>query len=175
MPIEELTAATAEAELPALAGLLAACVAAGASVNFLQPFPPQDAAAWWRAKVLPALARGERRVLVARVGGAIIGTAQLDLATPPNQAHRADVSKVLVHPQARRRGAARALMLALEAIAAEEGRTLLTLDTVTGSPAEHLYRGLGYTLAGVIPDYALAADRSGLDSTSLFWKRIPAG
>lgn len=172
MPIQELRAEAAEAEIPALAHLLAACVAGGASVNFLQRFPEAEAAAWWRAKVIPALARGERRLLVARVGGVLIGTAQLDLATPPNQAHRADVSKVLVHPDARRRGAARALMLALEAIAVAEGRTLLTLDTVTGSAAEHLYRGLGYTLAGVIPDYARAADRSGLDSTSLFWKRV---
>jgi len=172
MLVEELRAAAAEAELPALADLLAACVAGGASVNFLQPFPAAEAAAWWRARVLPALARGERRLLVARADGAIIGTAQLEFASQPNQAHRADVTKVLVHPAARRRGAARALMLALEAVAIEEGRRLLTLDTVTGSAAEHLYRGLGYTLAGVIPDYALAADRSGFDSTSLFWKRL---
>lgn len=172
MPIEELHAEAAAAEVPALAHLLAACVAGGASVNFLQPFPEEAAAAWWRAKVIPALERRERRLLVARVGGAVIGTAQIDLATPPNQAHRADVSKVLVHPSARRRGVARALMLALEGIASEEGRSLLTLDTVTGSAAEHLYRGLGYQLAGVIPDYALAPDRSGLDSTSLFWKRL---
>jgi len=172
MPIEELPAQSAEAALPELAHLLAACVAGGASVNFLQPFPAADAEAWWRDKVLPGLLRGERRVLVARLAGRIIGSAQLDLATPPNQAHRADVSKVLVHPDGRRRGVARALMLALEAIAAEEGRSLLTLDTVTGSAAEHLYRGLGYTLAGVIPDYALAPDGSGLDSTSLFWKRL---
>jgi ribosomal protein S18 acetylase RimI-like enzyme len=172
MPIEELRAESAPDALPALGHLLAACVAGGASVNFLQPFAEAEAEAWWRAKLLPGLARGERRLLVARIGGALVGTAMLDLATPPNQAHRADVSKVLVHPDARRRGVARALMLALEAVAAEEGRFLLTLDTVTGSAAEHLYRGLGYTLAGVIPDYALAADRSGLDSTSLFWKRL---
>jgi hypothetical protein len=172
MPIEELRAEAAEAELPALAHLLAACVAGGASVNFVQPFSEDAAAAWWRAKVLPALARGERRVLVARVGGAIIGTAQLDLATPPNQAHRADVSKVLVHPDARRRGVARALMLALEAIAAEEGRSLLTLDTVAGSPAQGLYESLGYTLAGTIPRYARAPDRPVLEATALFWKGL---
>jgi len=172
MPIEELRAEAAEAELPALAQLLAACVAGGASVNFLQPFPAAEAEAWWRAKVLPALARGERRLLVARLGGAIIGTAQLDLATPPNQAHRADVSKVLVHPGARRRGVARALMLALEAIAAEEGRTLLTLDTQQDGAAEALYRGLGYVSLGVIPGYARAASGTALEGATFFYKQL---
>ena len=106
MPVAELHPDTAEAALPDLARLLAACVAGGASVNFLQPFTADQAEAWWRARVLPGLIRRDRRVLVARLGAAIIGTAQLDLATPPNQAHRADVSKVLVHPDARRRGVA---------------------------------------------------------------------
>ena len=59
--VEELDARGAEAALPALAAILAACVAGGASVNFVLPFSEADAAAWWRARVLPALAAGSRR------------------------------------------------------------------------------------------------------------------
>jgi GNAT superfamily N-acetyltransferase len=158
MTIEELDGAGAEAELPALATILEACVGAGASVNFIAPFTRDDAAAWWRLAVLPALAAGERRLLVARagaqVGGRILGTVQLALAPQPNQPHRADVTKLLVHPDGRRRGLARALMLRVEALAREEGRWLLTLDTTTDSPADRLYRTLGYTAFGTVPRYA---------------------
>jgi GNAT superfamily N-acetyltransferase len=63
----------------------------------------------------------------------ILGTVQLDLEMPPNQQHRAAVAKLLVDPAARRRGIGRALMIALEEIARSEGRTLLTLDTVTAA------------------------------------------
>ena len=82
---------------------------------------------------------GTKRVLVARQDGRIIGTVQLELAMPPNQRHRAEVNKMLVHPGLQRRGIARALMVALEDAARAEGRTLLTLDTWTGSHAEKLY------------------------------------
>lgn len=172
--IEELGAAGAERELPALAAILAACVAGGASVNFVLPFSEADAASWWRRKVLPALAAGERRLLVARAGddGRVVGTAQLDTATPPNQRHRADVTKVLVAPQARRRGVARALMLAMEGMAREEARRLLVLDTVEGSPAEALYLSLGYLRAGSIPRFAVSPDGTGLEATVFLFKEL---
>lgn len=80
MIIEELDAAAAEAALPALADVLRACVEGGASVNFVQPFTQADAQAWWRGAVLPALRGGDRRLLVARLEGRIIGTVQLALA-----------------------------------------------------------------------------------------------
>ncbi len=99
-------------------------------MNFVLPFCEADAAAWWRSKVLPALAAGERRWLVARHEGRVVGTAQLEIGTPPNQRHRADVTKVLVAPEVRRRGLARALMLGIERLAREEARRLLVLDTV---------------------------------------------
>src|SRR5206468_9083878 len=77
----------------------------------------------------------------------IIDTVQLDLEMPPNQEHRAAVAKLLVHPAARRRGIARSMMIALEEIARAERRTLLTLDTVSGSNAELLYRSLDFIAA----------------------------
>ncbi len=152
----------------ALAELLRDCVAAGASVNFVMPFGLDDSLAYWRDKVSPAVQTGQRDVLTAHVDGRLAGTVQLDCGTPPNQPHRADVSKLLVHPAFRRRGIARALMEALEANAGRRGRRLLTLDTATDD-AEALYRSLGYQRTGIIPGYALdAAGECFLDTVIMY-------
>jgi ribosomal protein S18 acetylase RimI-like enzyme len=172
--IEELDPVGLARELEALAEVLRACVHAGASVSFVLPFGIEEARGFWTGKVRPALEAGGRRLLVARLDGRVAGTVQLDVATPPNQAHRADVSKLLVHPEAQRRGIARRLMLALESVAREEGRTLLTLDTRRGDAAEPLYASLGYALAGVIPRYARAPDMDRLDDTSVMYKQLAA-
>ena len=155
-----------------LAAVLHACVHAGASVSFVLPFSHADAKAFWESKVFPAVQSGLCRVLVARSAGQIVGTVQLDLATPPNQPHRAEVRKLLVHPDARRRGIARALMLALEREARETRRNLLTLDTVTGGAAEPLYLSLGYVKVGVIPRYAVRPDSPELDATTIMYKQL---
>lgn len=168
--IEQLSEITPD-DLAALAELLYAAVHGGASVSFVLPFSVEDARSYWSA-VLPKIRGGGRLLLVAREDGRILGTVQLDLATPPNQPHRAEVSKLLVHPDARRRGIGRALMLALEEAAVRCGRTLLTLDTRTGDAAEPLYRVLGYTLAGVIPGYARDPREERFDATSIFYKRL---
>jgi GNAT superfamily N-acetyltransferase len=172
MRLEELDAAGAEAALPALAEILHLCVQGGASVGFIEPFSAEAAAQWWRGKVLPALPSGERRLLVAVLEGRVVGTAQLDLGTPPNQRHRAEVCKVLVHPGARRRGLGRALMAALEPLARAEGRHLLTLDTVAGSVAQSLYEDMGYALVGVLPGWARAPGEDRLEGTAILYKRL---
>src|SRR5215471_514565 len=144
-------AASVASDTAMLGDVLHACVSSGASVSFILPFSRDDAAAFWRDQVLPAVNEGDCIVLVARQGKRIVGTAQLDLVTPPNQPHRAEVRKLLVHPDVRRGGVARALMLALEDEARSAGRSLLTLDTITDNPAEWLYASLGYIRVGVIP------------------------
>jgi ribosomal protein S18 acetylase RimI-like enzyme len=118
------------------------------------------------------LARGERRLLAARLAGHVVGTAQLDIATRPNQRHRAAVSKVLVRPDLRRRGIARALVLRLEALAEEEGRVLLTLDTRAGDAGQPLYASLGYVLVGMIPHYARAPEEPRLEATAIMYKEL---
>jgi GNAT superfamily N-acetyltransferase len=171
----EAGAAAIDRDIEMLAEVLHAVVHGGAGVSFFLPFSHADAEAFWREKVLPAVRARTRRVVVARRGdGEIIGTVQMDFALPPNQRHRAEVAKMLVHPTARRRGIARALMTALEAIALSEGRTLLTLDTVTGSNAEPLYRSLGYVTVGVIPRYARAALSPEFESTTIMYKDLTA-
>jgi len=172
MQIEELDAAGALDALDDLAAMLKACVDAGASIGFVQPFTVEEARGFWRDRVFPAVARGERRLLVARAEGRVLGTVQLDLATMPNQRHRGEVSKLMVHPQGRRRGIARALMQAIEPLAAEAGRWLLTLDTRTGDAAEPLYLSMGFEAAGAIPFYAHAPEEERYDSTTYMFKLL---
>jgi ribosomal protein S18 acetylase RimI-like enzyme len=192
--IEELDAADERAapghDIDCLAEILRAVVYDGAGVSFVVPFSLEDARRFWVEKVLPGVRAGTRRLLVARdletsaeggtgrreaetTGGErIVGTVQIDLATPPNQAHRAEVLKLLVDPAARRRGIARALMLAIEDVARSEGRTLLTLDTWTGSHAERLYRSLEYVTVGVIPRYARGSLTPELEPATLMYKEL---
>lgn len=163
-----------DAHIDAFAQILHACVHDDASVGFVLPFEIADAEKFWRNGVAPALADGKRIVLVASFGGEIVGTGQLNIDTMPNQTHRADVMKVLVHPQHQRKGVGRALMNELERIAVSLGRTLLTLDTVAGDKAEPLYLSLGYEIAGRIPCYARASRRDELEATSVMFKMVGA-
>lgn len=169
--IEELGAEALDAALPELARVLHASVHAGASIGFVLPFPLDEAAAFWRG-VRPSVASGERLLLVARLDGRIAGTASLLLVGTPNGRHRAEVAKVMVHPEARRRGIAAALMRGVEAAARQHGRTLLLLDTTTGRDAERLYAALGYRLVAVLPGYALDPDGA-MGPTSLMRKDLP--
>jgi ribosomal protein S18 acetylase RimI-like enzyme len=159
--------------LPELGALLHACVHDGASVGFVMPYEAEDSEAFWRNRVLPSLRAGGLLLFVAREGDALAGTVQLDYDTMPNQRHRAEVRKLLVHPAFRRRGIARALMTELERHAQRLQRSLLTLDTRTGDHAEPLYTALGYRIAGVIPGYARAPhDDSRFDATTIMYKAL---
>jgi ribosomal protein S18 acetylase RimI-like enzyme len=170
--IEELSAGDLAREIDAFAALLHACVHAGASIGFIQPFSLDEARSFWRDKIAPGLAAGTRRLLVARQNRMVAGTVQLGFDTMPNQRHRGDVSKLMVHPEARRNGIARRLMIELEQIARQEGRTLLTLDTREQDEAEPLYRSLGYRVAGVIPRYARAPAVDRLEGTVVMFKEM---
>lgn len=161
-----------EQHIGALGALLHACVADGASVNFVLPFTQEQAETFWRNKVRPGLQSGTKTLLVARINGQIAGTVQLDYDTPPNQPHRAEVAKLLVHPGSRRLGIAKALMAALEQHASQIGRSLITLDTRTGDTAEPLYTALGYTSVGSIPGYCLDPIGDRLDATTIMYKQF---
>ncbi len=165
--------ATADsATAAALADVTLDCVEAGASIGFMHPLPHAKAVAFWEG-LLASAARGDRIVLVAQdvAANTIVGTVQLVLTMPDNQPHRADVAKMQVHRRARRRGVGAALMQAIEAAARDAGRTLLVLDTVTGSDAERLYARLGWQRCGVIPNYALWP-QGGLCSTTVFYREL---
>jgi GNAT superfamily N-acetyltransferase len=158
----------ARAALPALVDILVDGVRGGASIGFMNPFEPAEALAWWEG-VLDEVEAGRTILFAAEEGGSLVGTAQLIPATKTNQPHRADVSKVIVHGAARRRGIGRALMEAVDAEARRRGLRVLVLDTATGSPAEALYQGTGWQKVGVVPDYAMWPD-GGFCGTTFYWK-----
>ncbi|MDY7103390.1 MAG: GNAT family N-acetyltransferase [Actinomycetota bacterium] len=165
-------------DLAGLVEVLVDCVDGGASVSFMHPLSAERAAAFWRS-VADDVARGARALIVAEDAVGLVGTVQLGLDQPENQPHRADVAKMLVHRRGRRRGIGAALMVATEDVARTCGRTLLVLDTVTGSDADRLYTRLGWQRSGVIPDYALWPDGRFCDTT-VFWRALdghagPAG
>ncbi|HET7788412.1 MAG TPA: GNAT family N-acetyltransferase [Myxococcales bacterium] len=166
--IRSLGAEEAAARADALAEVLLDAVAGGASVSFMADMNRQEAISYWR-RIADAVARGERVLLVA---GEFDGTAQLVLDTPPNQPHRAELAKMLVHRRARRRGLGRALFAAVEAEARLRKRTLLTFDTMSGSGAEQLYLSCGAVKVGEIPEYALFPSGGVPAATSIFYKRL---
>lgn len=171
--VQRLDAEAALAAAPALAEVLVDCVAGGASVSFMWPLAREKALAFWQG-VAQGVARGERILLAAEDdAGRLVGTVQLITAQPENQPHRADVAKMLVHRRARRRGVAQRLMTAVDAAAQAAGKSVLVLDTVTGSDAERLYQRAGWQRVGVIPDYALMPDGA-LCATTYFCKRLPS-
>jgi GNAT superfamily N-acetyltransferase len=168
--VRRLEAGEARAHLDGLAAVLVDCVEGGASVSYMAPFPLVDGRAAFEG-VARDVEEGRRVLLAAFDDGDVVGTVQVNLATPPNQPHRADIAKLLVRRSARRRGVAAQLMEAAEREALAEGKTLLVLDTVTGGAAERLYERLGWTRVGVIPNYALYPDGRPC-ATTFFYKQL---
>ncbi|MBJ6134863.1 GNAT family N-acetyltransferase [Ochrobactrum sp. Q0168] len=168
--IHVLNAEEAKRAVPALAEILADCVMGGASVGFMAPCEPQDFTPYW-TRIAGETESGDTLLIVAEHEGEIVGTVQLGLAQMPNQPHRADLKKLLVHRKARGLGLARKLMDEAETQARSRGKTLICLDTATGSPAEAIYTHLNWQAVGVIPNYALFPDGSPC-ATTLFYKGI---
>jgi GNAT superfamily N-acetyltransferase len=158
-----------EGHVRGLADLLIDCVDGGASVSFMHPLSLDTALNFWRG-VADDVARGARALVVAEDAGGLVGTVQLILEQPENQPHRADLSKMLVHRRARRRGLGAALLRAAEEVARDCGKSLLVLDTASGA-AERLYAALGWQRCGVIPDYALLP-HGGFCDTTFFYRRL---
>lgn len=136
--------------LPDLCDILSDCVNGGASVGFMLPFTDREATAFWQ-KVAKSVGNGDTIHVAAEMDGKIVGTVQVGLADKPNQPHRGDLMKLLVHRRARGLGLSRKLTERAE--------------------AEAIYPRLGWQHVGIIPDYALFPDGRYCDTT-IFYKRI---
>ena len=167
--IERLTVPVSAPDIRELANLLIDAVESGAAVSFLAPLTVEAAEAWWRHTLSGA--RSGAIFLVARDINGIAGTVQLHAAWAPNQRHRAEIAKLLVHRRSRRTGLGTQLMHAIEDAARRAGFSLLTLDAKRGGAAEQLYRHLGWTFAGAIPRYALDPDGTPHDAV-IFYKPL---
>lgn len=153
-----------------LTDVLISTVAAGGSVGFMHPVSMEEARAFWQ-KALQDAAEGHRVIFGAWEDAKLRGTVTLITGMPPNQPHRAEIAKMMTHPDARQRGIATRLIQAAEAEAAARGKTLLVLDTASDEGAGPFYRKMGYSLSGEIPDFALKP-HGGLTGTLLYWKRL---
>ena len=169
--IERFMSPVSDADFRVLAELLADAVESGAAVSFLAPLALERAEAWWRKTL--ATAHANAIFLVARDEVGMVGSVQLHPAWAPNQPHRADIAKLLVHRRSRRQGVGAQLMRTIEAEARRAGLTLLTLDAKRGGAAEQLYLQLGWRLVGVIPQYALDTDGMAFHDTLAFYKKLP--
>lgn len=170
MVIERATPAAIARFRDDVCSLVRDAVEGGASIGFVTPLRDGELTAYLDG-ILAEVERGTRIVLLALDGDDVRGMAQLELATRANARHRAEVQKVIVHREARRRGLGTRLMLEIEQLARTNGRTLLVLDTISGSEADPLYRGLGYVEAGSIPGYA-AMPWGELAPTTVFFKEL---
>jgi GNAT superfamily N-acetyltransferase len=170
MTIDRLTPPVSDSDIRDLAHLLVDAVESGAAVSFLATLTLAAAEDWWRE----ILAGSDPRAvfLVVRGDDGIVGTVQLHPAWAPNQPHRAEVAKLLVHRRSRRQGLAAALMKTIEDEARRAGFRLLTLDAKRGAAAEHLYRHLGWTAVGTIPRYAFDTDGSTPHDAVVFYKEL---
>ena len=157
--------------LELLGDLLIDAVHSGASIGFLAPVSRETADRYWQ-EVFAALG-GDLLLWVAEKDGDVVGTVQLSLCDKDNGRHRAEVQKLQVLRAARGNGVATLLMGELEAEARRRGRSLLFLDTLLASHAADVYRHLGWTRAGEIPDYATTPDGE-LFPTVLFFKQLRA-
>ncbi|GAB3570017.1 GNAT family N-acetyltransferase [Amycolatopsis endophytica] len=167
--ITRLSAADYPGAVRALGEVLADCTNGGASVGFLAPFDPAEAAAWWKG-LAGDVESGALLIWAAWSGARLVGTVQIRRSSMPNAPHRGELAKLLVHRDARGRGLGRTLLAEAERGARDAGITVLVLDTETGSPAQRLYSSAGWTETGTIPDYA--QDPSGaLRSTTFFYKK----
>jgi GNAT superfamily N-acetyltransferase len=158
-----------EDDIEQLAALLLDAVADNAGISFMAGLHHDEAVAWWRRTLEGASPRAV--ILLARDEKGVVGTVQLQPAWPPNQPHRADVAKLIVHRRARGQGVAKALMQELEQRARDQRFTLLLLDTCKNSAAERLYSSLGWIRVGVVPKFALNPDGSWCD-TVFFYKEL---
>jgi GNAT superfamily N-acetyltransferase len=168
--IERLIPPVSGSDLRDLAHLLVDAVESGAAVSFLAPLTLERAEDWWR-EITSASPSGSI-FLVARDVDGIAGSVQLHPAWAPNQPHRADIAKLLVHSRCRRTGLGTRLMRTLEDAARHAGFSLLTLDAKRGGAAEQLYRRIGWLAVGTIPRYALDPDGATPHGTVIFYKEL---
>ena len=168
--IRALSAEETHSHIADLSEVMIDCVEGGASIGYMSPYTLDDAAQFWKAVVADLLNNSVLH-LAASDEGKIVGTVQVVLKQPPNQPHRGDLKKLMVRTSARGKGVARKLMQAAETAAQDHGKTLLVLDTATGSDAEFIYPKLGWKRVGVIPNYAKFPDGRFCDTT-VFYKEL---
>lgn len=170
--IAELSLSDIETHLADLTAVLKDSVLDGAAISFMATLTDTEAQSFWHNDVRSGVESGSRRLFGAFVDGRLVGTVQLVVGMPPNQPHRAEISKMVVHPESRRLGLGKALMTSALEAAKRANKTLVTLDTRTGDVSEALYRSVGFEQAGVIPDFAYDPDGQARHATTYMYRYL---
>ncbi|PGZ06944.1 GNAT family N-acetyltransferase [Bacillus cereus] len=153
-------------DIKELSELLKTVVDDGASIGFLPPLEQEESTKYWQTVLAP-----EVILFIAKINNKVAGSVQLHLITKPNGIHRAEICKLMTHPNFRRNGIGRSLMQKAEERAKQESRSLLVLDTREGDPSNRLYKSLDYQESGKIPGYAISPNGE-LDTTVIYYKFI---
>ncbi|PGX95614.1 GNAT family N-acetyltransferase [Bacillus cereus] len=153
-------------DIEELSELLKTVVNDGASIGFLPPLEQEESKKYWQTVLAP-----EVILFIAKINNKVAGSVQLHLITKPNGIHRAEICKLMTHPNFRRNGIGRSLMQKAEERAKQESRSLLVLDTREGDPSNRLYKSLDYQESGKIPGYAISPNGE-LDTTVIYYKFI---
>jgi GNAT superfamily N-acetyltransferase len=170
MHVSVLDAAEVESAIPRLSEILIDAVASGAGVSFLHPLAPEKAEQFWRDQ-MPGVKSGKTFILTCKDRfGKDMGVVMLHKAWAPNQPHRGDVAKLLVHRDFRNQGVGSALMHRMELLAQEKGLKMINFDAVAGGAPDRLYRTLGYRVAGMVPGYAYSSKGDKLEDVVFFYK-----
>ncbi|CAH0015526.1 unnamed protein product [Clonostachys rhizophaga] len=182
--------------IPYLAAIHASCITHDRTIaSFIPPLSHEKLLAYWKDRIAEVSAGTRLLLLLVRAddgdpatasnglldhhqhhpavpkGTNLVGIVMLDMPPSETSSFRAVVEKLLVHPSYRARGGATALVDALEREAVKRGRTMLTLDTESGSLAESVFSKLGYTEVGRIPKYGLSPSGEFKDVT-FFYKSL---
>ena len=152
-------------DLEELSELLKTVVNDEASIGFLPPLEQKEATNYWQTVLAP-----EVILYVAKINNEVAGSIQLHLVTKPNGIHRAEICKLMTHPNYRRNGIGRLLMQKAEERAKQENRSLLVLDTREGDSSNRLYKSLGFQESGNT-GYAISPNGE-LDATVIYYKMI---
>lgn len=172
MHVELIAASRLDEMIEGLCEVLISTVKAGGAIGFLAPLSYQEAQNFWEQIIRPEVLADKRCLFVALKGGRAVGTVQLIWRLQPNQPHRCEIAKMMVHPDARRQGIGRALMQAALDKAASLNKTLIMLDTKTGDVAERLYRSLNFVEIGVVPNFALDPNGQSYHNTTYMFRQI---
>jgi acetyltransferase len=152
MTIVELSAADVESHLDALAQLLLDAHETGMALGLAAPLTIDSARAAYE-NTAERLSQ-DRILLAAFDDDELVGAVQLSRADAGNGRHRAEVQRLVVRGDHRGRGVGRALMEAVVDEARKRELKLLWLTTHADTAADRIYERLGWSRAGVIPDYA---------------------
>ena len=166
----QVTTATFAQSREDLIVLLLDAVKHGASVGFMNDLDRPQANRYFD-EVHAQLDQGSLLLWVLIEEQRVLASVQLALCQKTNGLNRAEVQKLLVLNEVRRRGLGQVLIHALEQGARAQKRGLLHLDTEAGSPAENFYSALGYTRVGELPNYCQSPNGH-YSPTAIYYKTL---